>query len=405
MFVERVGGDGMKEGWEYKKLGEVCNIQNGFAFKSSRYVNNGIRVIRITNVQKGEIVDDSPKFYPIESVGEIKNFILDEGDLLMSLTGNVGRVGLLPKHLLPAALNQRVACLRIKDKSVLLQYLYVFLNSDYFEQICIKNSTGAAQLNMSTIWLSKFLIPIPPLSEQHRIVSYLDSSFAKIDEMKANAAKALSEAKALFQAELKKCMEKKEGWEEKTLKEIGLTQTGTTPSKNNKDNYGDYIPFIRPAELNVDGNGMIEYNSQIMLSEQGLKNGRLFKKGSILMCCIGTVGKTGYTTQDVSCNQQINILTPKEGINGKFCYYALISPSFQNAVVSIANSAQATLPIINKGKWEQLTISIPPFPIQHQIVTHLDSLSQKVNELQQNYNTILADCDALKQAILKETFE
>ena len=142
---------------------------------------------------------------------------------------------------------------------------------------------------------NKPYIPIPPLPEQQRIVSRLDSAFAHIDELKANAEKQVNEARALFQKALSKAMEPKEGWEEKTLGEIGLTQTGATPSKNDKDNYGDYIPFIRPSEIDIDGCGIIEYNSEIKLSEKGLSNGRLFKKGSILMVCIGaTIGKVGY---------------------------------------------------------------------------------------------------------------
>ena len=114
----------MKEGWTYKKLGDICEVINGFAFKSEKYVDKGIRVMRITNVQKGTIVDNDPKYYPNEEAPNIRQYLLNENDLLMSLTGNVGRVGLLQKELLPAALNQRVACLRIKSNDVLLKYLF-----------------------------------------------------------------------------------------------------------------------------------------------------------------------------------------------------------------------------------------------------------------------------------------
>jgi len=88
----------MKKGWTYKKLGEVCEILNGFAFKSEKYTGQGIRVLRITNVQKGLIVDDDPKYYPFDEEANIKQYMFKEGDLLMSLTGNVGRVGLLQKR-------------------------------------------------------------------------------------------------------------------------------------------------------------------------------------------------------------------------------------------------------------------------------------------------------------------
>lgn len=197
----------MKEGWEYKKLGDICDILNGFAFKSSKYVEKGIRVIRITNVQKGQVEDNDPKFYPFSSQKEIERYLLYEGDLLVSLTGNVGRVGSLPKELLPAALNQRVACLRVKEKHVIRSYLYYFLNSDYFENLCIKHSRGAAQLNLSTIWLSNYEIPVPPLAEQRTIVATLDALKSKVDQLQANCDKITNECAALKQAILRQVFE------------------------------------------------------------------------------------------------------------------------------------------------------------------------------------------------------
>ena len=81
---------------------ESCDITNGFAFKSEKYIKeNGGRIIRITNVQKGKIVDNDPKFYPFTLLKKLEAFEIFEGDIMMSLTGNVGRVGRFPKELLP----------------------------------------------------------------------------------------------------------------------------------------------------------------------------------------------------------------------------------------------------------------------------------------------------------------
>ena len=152
------------------KLGEICNILNGYAFKSKEYVEDGIRIIRITNVQKGNIEDNDPKYYDTSKIKELKNYMLKENDLLISLTGNVGRVGLLPKKLLPAGLNQRVGCLRIKDeKNLSIEYLYQYFNSYNFERDCINNSKGIAQKNLSTEWLKNYKMKIPSLDEQNRI--------------------------------------------------------------------------------------------------------------------------------------------------------------------------------------------------------------------------------------------
>ena len=144
---------------EYKKLKDIADLIGGYAFKSDKYVNSGIRIIRIANVQDGYISDDYPCFYPLNKEVEIGNAILKENDLLMSLTGNVGRVAILSRDLLPAGLNQRVECIRPKKPS-LKPYLYYYFRSNHFKQTAEKNSSGIAQLNMSTVWLSEHQVPI-----------------------------------------------------------------------------------------------------------------------------------------------------------------------------------------------------------------------------------------------------
>lgn len=180
--------------WEIKKLGEVCGILNGYAFKSNKYVDKGIRVIRIANVQKGIIVDDQPAFYPLSTQFEIDKYILNEGDILMSLTGNVGRVGILQKEMLPAALNQRVACLRISDNSLYSKFFFHYLNSDLFEQKCIASARGIAQLNMSTEWLKEQFIPIPPLSLQQSFAAKVSA----IEAQKQAVQQSIREVEALL---------------------------------------------------------------------------------------------------------------------------------------------------------------------------------------------------------------
>ena len=68
-----------------KRIADICEILNGFAFKSNEYAETGIRIIRITNVQKGEVIDNDPKFFPIERQSEILKYLLRENDLLIIL--------------------------------------------------------------------------------------------------------------------------------------------------------------------------------------------------------------------------------------------------------------------------------------------------------------------------------
>ena len=175
-------------GWDVIRFGDACDILNGFAFKSKLYVNEGIRVIRITNVQKGYIEDSDPQFYPLSYESELSKYMLSSDDILLSLTGNVGRVGLLPEEMLPAALNQRVACIRMKSGSpVSKMFLYSMINSDFFEADCIASSQGIAQKNMSTEWLKDYPVIIPPESMQEDYVAFVRQS----DKSKYNASQAM----------------------------------------------------------------------------------------------------------------------------------------------------------------------------------------------------------------------
>lgn len=155
-------------------IGDSCEVLNGYAFKSEKYTSSGIRVIRIANVQKGYIEDDSPVFYQTDDV-DLNKYMLRENDLLVSLTGYVGRTALLTKDMLPAALNQRVACLRLKTNKITRGFLFHLLNSDYFESKCIQSSQGVAQKNLSTEWLKSYDLPLYSLSKQNEITKILDN--------------------------------------------------------------------------------------------------------------------------------------------------------------------------------------------------------------------------------------
>ena len=379
----------MKEGWTYKKLGEVCDILNGFAFKSGNYVPEGIRVIRITNVQKGYVEDYDPKYYPLETKDELSRYLLKDGDMLLSLTGNVGRVAIIEKSFLPAYLNQRVACIRIKKgKDFNLRFLFHLLYSQKFEEDCIKSAKGAAQLNMSTVWLASYLLPVPPLSEQQTIVDYLDSAFAKIDAMKANAETALNEATALFQASLKEMLEPKEGWEEKKLPDLSenLDNIRIPVTKKNRSE-GKY-PYYGAS-------GIVDYVDDYLFDEDILL---ISEDGANLL--MRTYPIAFSVSGKVWVNNHAHVLRFKDMATQKFVEYFFAGFKLDEF---ISGAAQ---PKLTQKALNRIPIYIPSeLSDQQSIVTTLDSIKSKVERLQENFDKISQECDALKQAILKQVFE
>ena len=156
------------------QLGEVAKIENGFAFKSAEYVDSGLRVIRIKNVQKGFIQDDLPEFIDESRKKEFKKYLLKKDDTLVSMTGNPGRVGKIKEIHLPALLNQRVGKINIISNKVVNDFIFIILNTEYFESSVLSIAKGLAQLNASASDIESIKIPLPPKDVQEKIVEEIE---------------------------------------------------------------------------------------------------------------------------------------------------------------------------------------------------------------------------------------
>ena len=186
-------------GWVEHTLGDLIEIQNGYAFKSTDYTDAGCFVIRISNVQDGEITLANPRFIKLADK-KLERFILNDGDILISLTGNIGRVGIIQEDQLPAVLNQRVARITVKDQSADRDFLFRFLLSRTFRESLQEAGHGAAQQNVSTKEIEAVRLSLPNQKEQRRIVEEFDNfaeetqRLARLYERKHAALEALKKS-------------------------------------------------------------------------------------------------------------------------------------------------------------------------------------------------------------------
>ena len=295
---------------------------------------------------------------------------------------NQGCKGLVP--------GPRVAC----------KFLYHYLSS--IVETLDGLGTGATFRELSGSKLKEVGLPLPPLPEQRRIVAILDEAFEAIAKAKANTERNLENAREAFEAERESIFDHGSArWRWRPLGEIGSTQTGSTPPSSQPDSYGDFLPFIKPGDFRLDG-GLDYENSG--LSEHGAAGARIVPPGSVLMVCIGaTIGKAGFTDRRVATNQQINAWTPMAGALAKFIYYQMTTVSFQARVR--LNSGQATLPIINKGKWSQLAVLLPD-TLEEQVAAtrRLDRIQLETSRLTSPYEQKLTALDELKQSLLHQAF-
>ena len=340
---------------EWKKLGEVCQVLNGFAFKSSEYVPKGIRIIRISDVQNGYISDKDKVFYPIEKLSEFERYLLNNGDLVMSLTGNPGRVAFIRNE--SCALNQRVACLRAKTVSN--SYLFYLFNCKEFESTAFANSTGGAQKNLSTTWLNNFLIPIPSLSEQTRIVGILDTFTASIDNLKGQIAQRRKQYEYYRDQLLD--LEGKPGVEMKKLGDVVKVLRGKRLTKNMLDDDAPYPVFHGGIEPLGFYN---QYNRQA---------------NTVMVINVGaSAGTVGYCNRQFWSSDGCFCISHSDLLNSKYLYYYLETKTLylQSQV------RHAGIPTLNNPVVESVYFPLLPLQEQQRIVTILDTFETSIQNLE-----------------------
>lgn len=159
------------------------------------------------------------------------------------------------------------------------------------------------------------------------------------------------------------------------LKELGEIVTGNTPSKKNEEFYeSNDICFFKPGDLEEDY--IVELNnSEEYISEKARNKARILPQDSILVTCIGTIGKVGLLLQEATCNQQINAIIPNDNIVPKYLAYAIYSK--QKYLQKKANAP--VVPIINKKDFSEVDVKICDKKEQQKIVEKLDTIMQIID--------------------------
>jgi type I restriction enzyme S subunit len=189
-------------------------------------------------------------------------------------------------------------------------------------------------------------------------------------------------------------------WRWMALADLGAAQTGTTPSKNDHEAFNGDIPFIKPADILPDG---INYSNE-SLTRYGAESGsRLAPAGSLLMVCIGTIGKCNLIERECAFNQQINSLSPVQWVDSQYLLLAVRAPYFQDAAWK--KSSSTTIAILNKGKWLSIPVPIPPLAEQRRIVAKVEQLMALVDALETQLAASRATAEKLLAAVVAELTE
>ncbi|MBC6414493.1 MAG: restriction endonuclease subunit S [Chromatiales bacterium] len=185
-----------------------------------------------------------------------------------------------------------------------------------------------------------------------------------------------------------------ESWSITKIKEIGEVITGSTPSTKNENFYGGEYNLISPADLD---NGKYVQSAHRKLTQAGYERCTPVPQNSILVGCIGNIGKLGMINDNYSTtNQQINSVIVNSNYNPHFIYYMLHNCRQR----LIQSAAKVTVPILNKKNFENFSIPIPPLSEQKKIATVLSKIEQNIDAKDELIKTI----KELKKSMMQHLF-
>ena len=386
-------------GWTTKKLGEVCEeIRERISSAEiplAAYITTDNMLKNCAGVCEAENLP--PKICSLVAY--------QSGDILLSnIRPYLKKIWLADRS---GGASSDVIVLRPRFENILARYIYRALARDEFFDFSMLNVTGTKMPRGKRDWIKSFEIPIPPLAEQKRIVAKIDAAFEKIDRLKANAEKNLTNAKELFQSALDEAMRPKKGWVEKRLGEIGSCKNGLNFKRAVE---GEKIDIVGVSDfkkgLVVDDATELE---RLTLQELPEQEWYLHPNDIVFVRSNGSKALVGRAV----------IIKSKRPLTfSGFCIrYRIedkrIDPDYLARIVSVESFRKAMLSGRNATTINNVTqpillsqvISIPSLGEQKQIIKHLDFLSEKIKMLEQNYERQVADCAEMRQAILREAFE
>ena len=368
--------------WEKKKLGDICGFVRGpfgGSLKKNIFKAEGYAVYEQQHAIYDQF-DDIRYFIDESKFNEMKRFELHSGDLIMSCSGTMGKIAIVPENIKKGIINQ--ALLKLSPSSKVSNvFLKLWMQSESFQDSLKEYSGGAAIQNVASVAILKQIeIPLPKIPEQQRIVSTLDQAFAAIAKAKANAEQNLRNAKELFESYLQGVFENKgENWVEKRFDEICVLQRGFDLPTHSR-NEGNY-PL-------VSSNGITDRIDQWKVKSPGVVTGRS-----------GTIGNVHFIEEDYWPLNTALYIKEFHGNYERFIYYFLKQFDLGKY------SSGAGVPTLNRNNVHGEMVWFPKSLSEQQtIVASLDTLSAETKRLEAIYQKKIVDLEELKKSVLQKAF-
>ena len=368
-------------GVEYKKLGEVCNFQNGFAFKSALFKENGEAILRITNISNGVINEEDLKYFLLDDYKEnLDNYIVSKNDIVIAMSGaTTGKIG-INNTSKKFYLNQRVGKFIPDTVKLNNRFLYHFLLSKSLEILKISSGSGA-QPNLSTENIKSLVIPAPPLEVQKEIEKILDNYTKSVEELKEKLNEELIARKNQYSWYRDYLLKFENKVEIVKLKNIATEMyRGSGIKREEVRETG--IPCVRYGEIYTDY-GISFEKTKSYTDENLITNKKYIDYGDILFAITGEsveeIGKSTAYIGKEKCLVGGDILVMKHKQDPVYLSYVLSTENVQKQ--KSKGKIKSKVVHTNATDIGEIEIPLPPLEVQKRIVGVLDNFEKICNDL------------------------
>ncbi len=413
------GLSNLPQNWAWVTLQEVCSPpQYGWTTKAT--TQGTLHLLRTTDITAGNVNWETVPFCQKEPPDKEK-YLLKTGDIVISRAGSVGYSYLVrnPKNAVFASY-----LIRFKPSSIVDEnYLLFFLKSPSYWKTISKEKAGIALANVNATKLKRIEIPLPPLAEQHRIVSKLETLFAQLETAVDSLKKAQVQLQRYRRSTLKAAFEGKltKAWREEHLGELepmSVSEISVSGNLSELPNQWVWTTLEEVSEIilgqsppsstyNTDGKGLPFYQGK---SEFGqlypiprkwcTAPKKIAKKDDVFISIRAPVGPTNLCPEKSAIGRGLAAIRGLHRIQPFFILYLM--RRFENEIAS--EGTGTTFNAITGNQLKTFEIPLPPLLEQEQIVSELEWCFSIADKIEATLDTALKRAEHLRQSILKQAF-
>ena len=365
----------MREGWTYKKLVDECAILYGYPFDSKNFSssNEDMPLVRIRDVKEGATSTYYKGEYP-------KEYIIHKGDFLIGMDGEFN---ISPWQSDDALLNQRVCKIASKSSDVLMRYVYRFLVKELKK---IEDETPFVTVkHLSAKKLNQIKLPIPPLSEQQRIVSELDLLSGIIEKKKAQLKEYDQLAQSIFYDMFGDPVENPKRWEVKKLGDV-ISVKGRVGWKGyKKEDLRESGPLAIGGG-HITENGSLDFSSPVYLSIEKYEESPeiMVQRGDLIMVQRSTIGRIGLVKNEIgeaTINPCVLILRPL-AVNELYVLHLMLNKIMQHCLQELIRGVAQ--PMITQKQVNSLIVPLPPLSLQQSFAEKIEAIEKQKELIKQS---------------------